>query len=67
MDAEITQLEERLASLIESHAALRAENRALADRVGVLETENRNLADKVQRAVVRLEVLLERVPEAEDE
>jgi chromosome segregation ATPase len=66
MDAEITNLENRLGALLEAFQALRAENRQLTTRVATLQTENRQLNDKVRVVTERVERLLAQLP-AEDE
>jgi regulator of replication initiation timing len=66
MDAEITNLENRLGALLEAFQVLRAENRQLTTRVATLQTENRQLNDKVRVVTERVERLLAQLP-AEDE
>ncbi len=66
MDAELTNLESRLASLLEAYQGLRSENRELTTRVATLQVENHRLAEKVSLVTDRVERLLARLP-VEDE
>ncbi|MDQ8020598.1 MAG: hypothetical protein REI94_02085 [Moraxellaceae bacterium] len=66
MDAELSQLEARVATLIEEHGQLRADKRVLLERIAALEAENRQLADKVQHAIRKVEEVLASLPESED-
>lgn len=64
MDIELAQLETQLEQLINLHDRLKAENIGLHGRVAQLEAENRQLSAKLKRVAERLEVLLEKLPEA---
>lgn len=66
MDAELTNLENRLGALLDAFQVLRAENRELTTRVATLQTENRQLTDKVRMVTERVERLLVQLP-VEDE
>jgi cell division protein ZapB len=63
MQGDLDELEQRIERLIASCQALRAENQTLRTRVAGLEADRRRLADKVEAAALRLEVLMERLPE----
>lgn len=62
MDAELTNLETRLAALLDAYQSVRAENRELSARVATLQVENHRLAEKVSLATERVERLLTRLP-----
>lgn len=64
MEAELARLETLLEQLLESHGQARAEVLELRARITALEAENRVLAEKVGVAVERLESLLENLPES---
>lgn len=64
MDAELTQLEQQLETLIGLYEGLRRENRELLRRVVKLDAENRRLGDKLKVAVEGVETILEKLPEA---
>lgn len=63
MDGDVNALEAKLDLFLAHFTRLREENRALRARVAGLEGENKTLADKIQTARVRLEALMERLPE----
>ena len=63
MDGEVTSLERKLDEFLSRFQKLREENHSLRQRVSGLEGENRNLTDKMQTARVRLEALMDRLPE----
>jgi len=63
MDGDVTSLESKLDQFLAHFAELREENRALRERVAGLEGEKMSLTDKIQTARVRLEALMERLPE----
>ncbi|NSL56098.1 hypothetical protein HJ583_013745 [Uliginosibacterium sp. IMCC34675] len=66
MDAELTSLETRLATLLAEYKGLHLENRELTTRVATLQAENKRLGEKVAVATERVEALLKRLP-VEDE
>lgn len=66
MDAELTSLETRLATLLAEYKGLHLENRELTTRVATLQSENKRLNDKLTVVTERVEALLARLP-AEDE
>lgn len=63
MEAELTNLEVRLAELIDAYKSLRMENSELSARVKVLQAENQQNAEKLAKAVVQVESILARLPE----
>jgi cell division protein ZapB len=63
MDGDVTTLETKLDQFLAHFQQLREENLALRERVAGLEGEKLNLTDKMQSARVRLEALMERLPE----
>lgn len=65
MEAELTNLEARLADLIDAYKSLRMENSELNERVKVLQAENQLSADKLAKAVAQVESILARLPEEE--
>jgi hypothetical protein len=64
MESELTQLEHQLEQLITLYQTGKASARELRMRVARLEAENRELAEKVKFATVKLEGLLEKLPDA---
>jgi cell division protein ZapB len=63
MDGDVTALETKLDLFLAQYKELREENRMLRERVAGLEGEKVTLTDKIQTARVRLEQLMERLPE----
>lgn len=57
-------LEQKVEQVIALCDALRAENHRLRDRVGMLEGEKLSLAERMTTARVRLEGLMDKLPEA---
>lgn len=64
MESELTQLEHRLEQLITLYQTGKTTARELRMRVARLEAENRELAEKVKFATVKLEGLLDKLPDA---
>jgi len=62
MDEELTNLETRLAALLEAHQSLRIENRELTSLVASLQLENRRLSEKVTMVTERVEKILAQLP-----
>ena len=62
MDSEFSSFEQKVEKVVAFCQALREENRALRGRVASLEGENQALADKIDTTVVRLEALMEHLP-----
>ena len=63
MDGDVTTLEHKLDEFLSRFQKLREENHSLRERVSGLEGENHALTDKIQTARVRLEALMDRLPE----
>jgi cell division protein ZapB len=63
MNGDVTALETKLDLFLAQYKELREENRMLRERVAGLEGEKVTLTDKIQTARVRLEQLMERLPE----
>lgn len=56
-------LEQKVEQVIALCNQLRTENHRLRDRVGALEGENQALAERMTTARVRLEGLMDKIPE----
>ena len=67
MNTEIARLEELLDQLLDLHEAGRGQLRVARARISALEAENRALGEKLNGAISRLEGLLEKLPEPEEE
>jgi cell division protein ZapB len=65
MDSELSNLEEKLAQLVQRLDALRTENRDLRQQVAARTDENSRLAEKLAAAKTRIEALLKQIPETE--
>lgn len=65
MDPELSNLEERLAQLVQRMKALRDENRELRQSLAARTDENARLAEKLNAAKSRIEALLKQIPETE--
>lgn len=63
MDGDVTALETKLDQFLAHFSKLREENRVLRARVAGLEGENQTLTEKIHTARVRLEALMERLPD----
>jgi len=63
MDRELFALEERIQQFVTLCQNLRSENQELRTRVAGLEVERNRLNEKIETACIRLESLMERVPE----
>lgn len=63
MDAELDSLDAKIAQLVQLCQHLRQDNTALRQQLASAHAENRQLADKIAAARLRLEALLERIPE----
>jgi cell division protein ZapB len=63
MERELLGLEERIEQFIALCQNLRAENQALRTQVAGLEAERNRLREKIEAACMRLEALMERIPE----
>jgi chromosome segregation ATPase len=62
MEADLTQLEQKLATLIAHTRALRAANDALRRDLATATERNRDMTIKVQQAGARLDALIARMP-----
>jgi cell division protein ZapB len=65
MDAEFSNLEEKLGQLVQRLEALRAENRELRQQLAARTDENARLGEKLVAAKTRIEALLKQIPETE--
>jgi len=63
MDGDVTALETKLDQFLSHFQQLREENNVLRERVAGLEGEKQSLTEKMQSARIRLEALMERLPE----
>jgi cell division protein ZapB len=63
MEADLKALEERIGQLVELTQRLRSDNRGLRQQLAQAVNDNKRLGEKVDAAKVRLEALLERLPE----
>ena len=64
MDADLDLLEQKLRLLIAQSRELRASNEALRRELAAAHERNRSLAQRMQQATMRLDALLERLPQA---
>ena len=65
MDAEFSNLEEKLDQLVQRLEALRAENRDLRQQLAARTDETSRLGEKLAAAKTRIEALLKQIPETE--
>ena len=63
MDADLDALEHKLAQLIALTRELRSSNDVLRRQLAAALEHNRELAQRMQQATLRLDALLERLPE----
>lgn len=63
MQAELDTLESKLAQMIERHQTLRAETLRLRQQVIALESSNKLLADRLEEARVRVDALVNQIPD----
>jgi cell division protein ZapB len=64
MDADLSLLEQKLAMLIAHADELRAANEALRRDLAIAQEQNRALSQRMQQATLRLDALLDRLPES---
>jgi cell division protein ZapB len=64
MDADLTVLEQKIALLIAHARELRAANEMLRRDLAVAQEENSALSHRMQQASMRLDALLDRLPES---
>ena len=62
MDNDLAALEQRLSTLLAHTRSLRVANETLRNELAQMQARNRELALRVQRATVRLDALLARIP-----
>ncbi|QNM96630.1 hypothetical protein [Chitinimonas koreensis] len=67
MEADLQTLEDRIGSLAMLCRQLRRENIELRQEVLVLKNDNRRLTDKVEVAKVRVEALIARLPDEDED
>ena len=65
MDAELSDLEERLGQIVLRLKALREENRDLRQQLATRTDENARNVEKLAAARTRIEALLKQIPETE--
>ena len=65
MDAELADLEAKLALVVQRLKTLREENRDLRQQVAARTDENVRLGEKLASAKTRIEALLKQIPETE--
>jgi uncharacterized protein (TIGR02449 family) len=65
MDAELSDLEAKLAQVVQRLKTLREENRDLRQQVAARMDENARLGEKLATAKTRIEALLKQIPETE--
>ncbi|MBI4985855.1 MAG: hypothetical protein HZC24_11105 [Rhodocyclales bacterium] len=63
MDADISSFEQKVDKVVAYCQTLRDENRSLRGRIADLEKEKQALVEKIDTTCVRLEALMERLPE----
>lgn len=62
MDQELSQLEQKLATLLAHARSLRAANESLRRELAVAHERNREMTVRVQQAGARLDALIARMP-----
>ena len=63
MDADLKALEEKIAQLVALCQSLRGENQDLRQEVAQIQDEARRLRDQMAQASVRLEAVIDKLPE----
>jgi cell division protein ZapB len=63
MDSELANLEEKIGQTVALCQKLRGENVDLRQQLAIAQSDNKKLADKVEHARVRLESILQQIPE----
>jgi cell division protein ZapB len=63
MEADLKTLEDKIGQLVELTQRLRSDNRGLRQELAQAVSDNKRMGEKVDAAKVRLEALLERLPE----
>lgn len=63
MQAEMKALEDKVTQIVQMCQHLRAENMQLRQQLAAAQNDGKRLGEKIQGAQIRLEALLERIPE----
>ena len=64
MDADLKALEEKVAQLVALCLSLRTENQDLRQQLAQVQDETRRLKDQMTQASVRLEAVIDKLPES---
>lgn len=64
MDADLKVLEEKVAQLVALCLSLRTENQDLRQQLAQVQDETRRLKDQMTQASVRLEAVIDKLPES---
>lgn len=64
MQAEMKALEDKIGQIVQMCQQLRAENLQLRQQLAAAQNDGKRLGDKIHGAQLRLEALLERIPES---
>ncbi len=65
METQLNTLETKLGQLLELCQSLRAENQKLRQQVAIANDQNKQLSERVSHARLRMEALLEKIPEVD--
>lgn len=65
METQLNTLETKLGQLMELCQSLRAENQKLRQQVAIANDQNKQLSERVSHARLRMEALLEKIPEVD--
>lgn len=63
MDSELASLEEKIGHTVALCQRLRGENVDLRQQLAIAQSDSKKLADKVDSARIRLETILQQIPE----
>ena len=63
MEAELTDLDDKISQLVQLTQKLRKDNSQLRQNLASMQSENKRLAEKVDTAKGRLETLLAQIPD----
>ena len=63
MEAELTALDDKISQLVQLTQKLRTDNSQLRQNLALVQAENKRLSEKVTTAKVRLEALLDQIPD----
>jgi len=66
MQAEMKALEDKVTQIVQMCQHLRAENMQLRQQLAAAQNDGKRMGDKIQGAQIRLEALLERIPENQE-